>query len=566
MQVNMGATQVDQSSLIRKIDELRAITGETECVEFKKAKKDFDIAKLACYFSALANEANLRRQPRAWLVMGILDSDRRIYSTDYLQEPAQREKIKQQIAEKCGGMTFREIHVVAHPEGRVLMFEIPPAPHGIPVPCDGHYYGRNGESLAALSSDKLDLIRAAEDWSAETCPNADLDALDPAAISLARDRFASYHRDKSFAPDIRRWSDHVFLDRAKFTVQGKITRACILLLGRPESRALLTPANAEIVWKLEGEERANEFFHPPFLLTTSELYGRIRNTIQKIDVPGRLVPYEVPKYDKWVILESLHNALAHQDYQRQSRIVVTETVDELTIRSAGGFFDGCAADYMLGKQTPMRYRNKFLADAMVAVNMIDSMGYGIHRMFVEQRKRFYPMPDFASTTTDQVVVRIPGRVIDESYTALLMEKKDLPLETVILLDQVQKGRDITQSEAAALRRAKLVEGRYPNLFVVATAAASPGEKARYIRNRAFDDRHFKELILNYLRTYGHASRTDLDELLIGKLSDVLTHDQKLNKIRNLRKSLVEAGIICNAGSRKSPKWTLVHPPTAAPGK
>jgi ATP-dependent DNA helicase RecG len=557
---------MDELSLIRKIDELRTFTGETECVEFKRAADDFDLSKLARYFSALANEANLRKQLCAWLVLGIQDTDRKICGTNYLSEPAKRERIKQQIAEKCGGFTFREIHVVDHPEGRVLMFEIPPAPHGIPVSCDGHYHGRNGESLAALSVDKLDQIRGTTDWSVELCPNAQLDALDPAAVSLARRLFVSGNQQKSFAHDIATWSDAVFLDRAKFTVQGKLTRACLLLLGRPESRALLGAATAEIVWKLEGHERASEFFHPPFLLTTSELYSRIRNTIQKIDVPGRLVPYEVPKYEKWVILECLHNALAHQDYHRQSRILVTETPEELVIESAGGFFDGCAADYVLGRKTPMRYRNKFLVDAMVAVNMIDSMGYGIHKMFLEQRKRFYPLPDFSSNKADAVVVRIPGRVIDAGYTALLMEKQDLALETVILLDQVQKRRSISKADAAALRRAKLVEGRFPNLFVAANVAVSPGEKAKYIRNRAFDDGHFREMILTYLRTYGHASRAELDELLLDKLSEVLTHDQKMNKIRNLRTSLVEAGLICNTGSRRSPVWTLVTPHPSLPGK
>ena len=137
-----------------------------------------------------------------------------------------------------------------------------------------------------------------------------------------------------------------------------------------------------------------------------------------------------------------------------------------------------------------------------------------------------------------------------------MEKQDLPLNDVILLDQVQKGRVIQKSDAAKLRRDKLIEGRFPNLFVAAHVAASTGDRAQYIRNRAFDDDHYKNLILQYLRKYGHASHDDLDHLLYDKLSDVLSDQQKGNKIRNLRKALVEAGLIRNIGSRKFPRWEL----------
>ena len=312
-----------------------------------------------------------------------------------------------------------------------------------------------------------------------------------------------------------------------------------------------------MTWKLEADERAYEHFGPPFLLTTSELYTRIRNTIQKIDVPGRLVPYEVPKYDKWVILEALHNALVHQDYSRQSRVIVTETREDLCVESAGRFFEGQVADYTLGQKTPGRYRNRFLVDAMVSVNMIDSMGYGIHRMFVEQRKRFYPLPDYVLDDPDKVIVRILGKIIDPSYTALLMEQHDLSLDRVVLLDQVQKRHPIDRSAAARLRRERLVEGRYPNLYVAAHVAAAAGDMAQYIRNRAFDDQHYKTMIVEYIRQYGQASRADVDRLLANKLSDVLSDSQKINKIKNLLGTMARDGLIRNEGTQRKSRWVLV---------
>ncbi|HHU42673.1 MAG TPA: transcriptional regulator, partial [Fermentimonas caenicola] len=46
---------------------------ENEVVEFKEAKNDFDFRKLGRYFSALSNEANLKRAEYAWLVFGVED-------------------------------------------------------------------------------------------------------------------------------------------------------------------------------------------------------------------------------------------------------------------------------------------------------------------------------------------------------------------------------------------------------------------------------------------------------------------------------------------------------------
>ncbi len=551
----MNATQLTET-----LERLIRLPHETEWLEFKEAKSGFDFRAIGKYFSALANEANLKSQPCGWLIFGVINDDRLICGSQFRPNPADLDSLKHEIAEQTGGITFRDIHVVTYSGQRVLMFEIPPAPRGLPVAFQNHWYGRDGESLTGLSLGKLETIRGQiqlPDWSVVTCAGATIRDLDPAALATAKDRFRAKNAATSFAPDISSWTDEVFLDRARFTINGKLTRAAILLLGRTESTHFLSPAVAQLTWKLEGEERAYEHFGPPFLLTTSELYSRIRNTIQKIDVPGRFVPYEIPKYDKWVILEALHNAIAHQDYTRQSRVILTETSDEIRIESAGRFFDGQVADYTLGQKTPARYRNRFLVDAMVNINMIDSMGYGIHKMFVEQRKRFYPLPDFDLDDPDKVLVRVFGKIIDPSYTALLMEQHDLPLDRVILLDQIQKRRPIERQDAASLRQEKLIEGRYPNLFVAAHLAAITGDKAQYIRNRAFDDDHYKKMIVEYIRKFGHASRGDIDKLLTDKLSEVLSESQKRNKVKNYLSALVRAGIIRNDGTHRNPKWVEI---------
>lgn len=53
----MAMTQED---LIKLLNELRALPSETEWLEFKQARKNYDFSKLGRYFSALSNEANLK--------------------------------------------------------------------------------------------------------------------------------------------------------------------------------------------------------------------------------------------------------------------------------------------------------------------------------------------------------------------------------------------------------------------------------------------------------------------------------------------------------------------------
>jgi len=102
-----------------------------------------------------------------------------------------------------------------------------------------------------------------------------------------------------------------------------------------------------------------------------------------------------------------------------------------------------------------------------------------------------------------------------------------------------------------------VEGRYPNLFVASRLATTTAEKAKYIRYRAFDDQHYKDMVLAYIRRYGRASRSDIDNLLTAKLPDILNKKQKWDKISNLLYSMSKKNkVIHNRGSRRKSIWVL----------
>ncbi len=536
--------------------------GENECVEFKTASDDYNTSDIGKYFSALSNEANLRGISSGWLVFGV-DSKGKVLGTDYRKQKERLHGLKHQIAQGTDPSTsFREIHELTTSTGdRVLLFEIPAAPRGIPIAWQRHFYCREGESLSGLSVAKQDEIRAqslADDWSAIVCKNATVEDLDPTALARAREIFVGKYGDRIAEQTIRSWDDLTFLEHAKLTVRRGITRACLLLLGREQVTTLLNPYVAELSWKLEGQERDYEHFHPPFLLNSSRLFQKIRNLRLTLLPPGQLIPVDISKYDQRIVLEALHNCIAHQDYNRCERVLVIERPGELVFQNAGSFFDGTPDDYIRRNRSPRRYRNRLLAEAMVTLRMIDTMGFGIREiMWKGQASRFLPLPDFDLTEAGHVSLRIQGRFIDENYSRTLLTHADLSWAEVLALDSIQKGQLPEEDVLQELRARGLVEGRKPKLHVTPEIAAITETQSEYIHHRAFDDSYYCDLILQYLKKFGSAKRHNFNRLLEDKLSDLLTPLQKGHKIKNLLQRLQRERKIRVEGYGKLGVWYLV---------
>ena len=129
-----------------------------------------------------------------------------------------------------------------------------------------------------------------------------------------------------------------------------------------------------------------------------------------------------------------------------------------------------------------------LIKAMVNINMIDSQGYGIHKMFQSQKYRFLPMPDYDLSTATEVILNMPGTVIDINYSLMLLANQSLSLTDALLLDQVQKGRALPTSAVAMLRKRKLIEGRLHNIFVSKNVAQSTDQKVEYSKHKGLAEK------------------------------------------------------------------------------
>ncbi len=526
-------------------------SNETEVLEFKEAKTNYDFNKIGKYFSALSNEANLLGKNEAWLIFGI-KNDKSIAGTSYRKDSIKLQNLKNEIANKTSNrITFKEIYEVQIDKERVILFQIPAAPYGLPISWEGHYYGRDGESINALNIEEIGRIRQQnleDDWSVKIYADATIDDLSSEAIQKARELYTQ--KNLKLNIEIPTWDDKTFLNKAKLTIRDKITNTAILLLGKSESEYLLTPAIAKISWILKDKdniEKDYEHFSCPFVLTTDRVYDKIRNLKYRYMRNGSLFPDEVDSYDPYIIREALNNCIAHQDYTLGGKINVVEFEDrKLVFSNKGSFIPQTIKNVLTSNAPEEKYRNKFLADAMINLNMIDTIGSGIKKMFNIQRHKYFPLPEY-NIGNESVEVIIEGKVLDVNYASKIASMPDLSLEEIISLDKVQKGHQLTANEAKLLKNKNLIEGKRPNLHISSNVAKHTNQEDEYIKLRGINDEYAKKMMLEYLKEFSKAKKSDFVKTLLEKLPDILTPQQKQNKIKNYLQELRLDGLIVNSG-------------------
>ena len=549
----------NNDELLDILDELLA-NEENECVEFKRAKNDFDIDLLGKYFSALGNEANLKNKQYSWIIFGVDDKTHDIVGTNFYNDD-NFNKVKKQIADNTtDNITFIEIYSIYKDDKRVIMFQVPAA-SGVPINWKGFAYGRTGESLVPLASNKIEQIKATAnyDWSRQIIYEATIDNIDKEAIKLAREQFKKKYEGKEVANEVDSISDMDFLNKIKLTLNGKITMACMLLLGKNEDDYLMNGYNPKMTWKLYDEINVVDYEHfgIPFIVNVEKLKSKIRNLRYRYIVnENTLFPNEVDQYDNYILRELINNCIVHQDYRLHGNINVMEYKDKLIITNEGNFIPETVENVLKDGFSSPYYKNQFLANAMVNLNMIDTVGSGIRRVYDIQKRKFFPMPDYDLSVDNRVKVTLYGKVIDEKYSKILFEKTNLDIEKVMLLDRVQKGYVITKEQSDYLRKDNLIEGRYPNIYISSDIAKITNKKDVYIDNKGLDNSYYKDYIITYIEKFEKANRDDINKLIYPKLPVNMTEKNKNNRVRYLLAMLKKENRIENIGSDSKPIWIL----------
>lgn len=539
---------------------------ETEIIEFKEAKSDYNFSDIGKYFSALSNEANLRDREEAWLVFGIKNNGSIVGSA--YRNNGNLQNLKKEIVNNTNErMTFIEIYELFIEGKRVVAFQIPRAISGIPTTYNGAAYSREHESLAPLPMNKLDLIRSQRgyDWSKEIIPEATIEDLDEEAVKKARELFYKKQSksDSKFSNVLfDEMSDMDVLNKAGITIRGKITNTALLLLGKSESSHMFNGFKPRITWTLYNSDnsvKTYQHFDTPFLLAVDKVYQKLRNEKYRY-ISGQisLFPDEVNQYEPEILREAINNCIAHSDYRLRGKINVEEFEDRIVFINEASFIPETIENAIETGYKPPYYRNAFLCEAMVNMTMIDTNSIGITKMFQIQKQKCFPLPSYDLDVPNRVKVTIYGKILDPKYTQLLHSNMQLDLNTVFSLDKIQKNQKISKDEYLRLKKLGLAEGRYPNIFVSYKVAKVVGSETDYAKNKGLNNEVYIQMIMNTLDNMREASKEELYDVMQDVLPRNLDNERKKKKLSNMLQKMKNDGLIKSVGGRRHAKWIKIQ--------
>ena len=545
-----------QQYLLRKYPQENA---RCEWKEFKNLKNSFcgdEKGDVISYVSAIANMEG------GHLVIGVKDKTLEIVGTDISRlsfngQPVNTQSATFKLTEQCTylsseGLSIEEF-VTDDTNKRVWIIHIPKHLPRRPVLAHKKAWQRIEDSLVEMTNERMSVILeepiyTAKDWSAEIVPDATIDDLDEVAIAKARMMFKKVH-SRIPAEEVKAWNVQTVLSKCGLTRNGGITRAAIILLGKYESAFKLRPAVAQVTWTRRDNNQDvvdYEHFTVPFILTVDEILSKIENLTLREMPGGTLFPDTMKQYDDYTIREALHNCIAHQDYTLQQRINFVENPGYLYYSNAGTFIPGTLENALRNEEPQTHFRNECLCRAMVDFNMIDTVSRGIKKMFNEQWRRHFPMPDYEiDQVKKKVVVRIYGNEINKRYTDLLKTNDTLSLWDCISLDAVQKGRTIHEDVAQDLLKRGLIEGEAPHYSISLSIAKNTNQLPSYTKTKGLDKERLRQMVLQYLSNAGSegAKRDSIYEYLKDVLPRNKTEEQQIRMLGDLLKSMSKESII-----------------------
>lgn len=472
---------------------------EDEHLEFKAARNTYSFDKLARYSAALANEGGGK------FILGVTDTrPRQVVGTKAF---ANLEKTKNDLLTK---LQFRvEAQAVQHPDGRVIIFNVPARPVGRALSVDGVYYMRSGESLTPMTPEMLKRIfdEAVTDFSATLSP-ATMDDLSSEAIQILR---ALWHR-KSGNEALLTLSDEQLLSDAELIVDSGVTYAALILLS---TRAALGRflADAEVIYEYRSNEAdiryAQRVEHREgFLLFRDALWNTInlRNDVQHIQ--DGLFLRDLPTFNEKVVREAILNAICHRDYQQAGSVFVRQFPRKLELVSPGGFPSGITSSNILKQQRP---RNRRVAETLARCGLVERSGQGMDTMFRESIREGKAKPDFTHTDEHFVFLTLYGEIQDPRFVQFLEKVgqetlKSFTVDDFILLDTIYKSHAIPEDLKARLPRLidqgiieQVGKGRNVKYLLSKQFYSFLGERGGYTRRRGLDRATNKTLLMEHLK-------------------------------------------------------------------
>lgn len=492
-------------------------------VEFKKCKegnmafnggskpKPADRRKcILGYVVALANEGG------GYLVLGLEDAyPHNVVGTK--QNLNSLGELESEIYNELGIRTF--IYEIFDKDGnRVVVIDVPSRPVGIVYTFEDVPLMRVGEDLLPMDQRTLLAILQEHepDFSQMFCDDVTIDDLDHNAIRILKEKYSRKQKNPAFIS----LPDQQALNDLKLIVNGKVTNAAVLLVGKEEIIATHFP-QAKVMHEyrnVDGQERFDKriVFGQPFYILIDKLWETI--DARNGNVPVQEGPYlfDIPFFNEQVIREVVNNAFAHRNYRIGSEIVVKQYPNKLCVISPGGFPLGVTLNNMLTvSSTP---RNRLLADVLAKTGIVERSGQGMDIIFRLTLSEGKQKPDYGKTD-DYQVTAILSAVVKEPAFALfiqaiqqeLPENQKLSVFDIMTFSAIREGKQPWDKDIAKRlyelgyleKRGKTSAIRYimPRRYYELT-----GNMTEYSNLIDWDDEQVWAVLFPYLNKYGKAKK------------------------------------------------------------
>ena len=521
---------------------------EDEHLECKEAKTNFHFETLVKYCVALANEGGGK------MILGVTDQLPRTVVGS--QAFPNLERTKAGLIER---LRLRvDVEEIQHPDGRVLVFQVPSRPIGMPLQYEGAYWMRGGQDLVPMTPDVLQRIfaEAGPDFSAEMCPRAHSDDLDPTAIEVLRRLWQRRSPDQDIAT---RPIERLLAD-AELVVDGRMTYAALILLGKREALGRHL-AQAEVIFEYRSNEAPGPAadrheFRQGFLPVLDEIWRlvNLRNDLQHFQ--QRFFVWDVPTFSERVVREAVLNAVSHRDYRHSGSVFVRQYPRRIEIVSPGGLPPGITPDNILRQQNP---RNRRIAEVLGKCGLVERAGQGFDLIFRECIRQSKPLPDFSHTDAYFVWLTLHGEIQDPEFLRFLEEIGQERMATfstddflvVDLVHREQPVPDPLKSRVEHLLEQGIIErlgrGRGVRLLLSQRFYRCLGKAGVYTRKRGLDRETNKTLLLQHIKDSAETG-TRLAELQ--QVLPSLSRDQ----VRTLLRELKRVGLVEVRGTTKAACW------------
>lgn len=529
---------------------------EGEHLEFKEWKTKDDFELLARYCVALANEGGGR------FIMGVTDTrPRKVVGSVAFAQP---ERTRKGLCNRIPlAIDFEEIH---HPDcgpgSRVLVFDVPPRPVGIPIKYDGRYWMRKEDSLVEMSEERLRDIfeESGHDFSADECPGLTVAELDPSALEDFRRRWMAKARkaeDLSLAERLATLSHEQLLTDAEALVGGKLNYAALILFGTTQAvgRHL---AQAEIVFEYRSSDASGAAqermeYRQGFFGFYDDLWERINKRNDKQEFQEGLFVTPIATFNERPVREAILNAVSHRNYQLGGSIFVRQFPRRLEIDSPGGLPLGITLENILDRQNP---RNRRIAEILTKCGLVERSGQGMNLIYEELIKQSKPTPDFARTDQYQVGLTLHGTVQDPAFVRFV---EKISKETTIsfgthdwtIFAHVARGEKIPKGHEDRVKRLLdlgLIERAKGRTYILSRRYYEfVGQKGAYTRKKGLDRKQNLALLLQHLQ----------ENLTVGcKLDELCQVLPALppSQVQSLLRTLQREGQIHSVGKTNQGRW------------